>query len=108
MTFAFLPFPYLNGYALTTQFGILVALILISYRYNRIRIALIALLGIYTAYKVAFPLVRWGYIAFKAIAMFGFYVYFFLIGVGYAMNVVVGIWNFPELLKGFADGLEGR
>ncbi|KAJ7025811.1 hypothetical protein C8F04DRAFT_126771 [Mycena alexandri] len=108
MTFAFLPFPYLNGYTLTTQLGILVALMLLSYRYNRVRIALIAMLGIYTAYKITLPLVRWGYIAFKAIAMFGFYVYFFVIGVGYAMNVAVGIWNFPELLKNFADSLDGR
>ncbi|KAJ7177106.1 hypothetical protein C8R46DRAFT_1078170 [Mycena filopes] len=104
MPFAFLPFPYLNTYALTTQFGILAALLLLSYRYSRLRSALVAALGIYTAWKIVPPLARWGYIAFKAIAMFGFYVHFFIVGAGYALTAVVALWNYPELLRMFAEG----
>jgi hypothetical protein len=51
---------------------------------------------------------RWGYAAFKAIAMFGFYINFFIIGVGYIATAAGAVWNFPELLKSFAEGLEGK
>ena len=32
----------------------------------------------------------WGFVSFKAIAWFGFYVYFFLIGVGYMLRYLKG------------------
>ncbi|KAJ6574210.1 hypothetical protein B0H19DRAFT_933912 [Mycena capillaripes] len=108
MTFAFLPFPYLNIYSLTIQFLILLVLIGVSYRYRRFRLILVALLGIYTAYKITVPLARWGFTAFKAIAWMGFYINFFVLGVGYIVAGAVAVWNFPELLRGFMDGLEGK
>ncbi|KAJ7805010.1 hypothetical protein B0H14DRAFT_2882167 [Mycena olivaceomarginata] len=106
MAFAFLPFPYLRSYSLFTQFLILLVFVVLSYRYSRFRLALFAFLGIYGTYKVAVPLVRWGYAAFKGIAMFGFYVHFFVVGIGYIFTAVMGIWNSPELLQGLREGYE--
>ncbi|KAK7017689.1 hypothetical protein R3P38DRAFT_2540157 [Favolaschia claudopus] len=108
MTFAFLPFPYLHSYSLTTQFIILLALISLSYRSIVFRNLLLAVLGLYTIYKISFPLARWGYAAFKGIAMFGFYVHFFILGVGYIASGALAVWRFPELLESFMNGLEGR
>ncbi|KAF7340596.1 hypothetical protein MSAN_02131100 [Mycena sanguinolenta] len=108
MAFAFLPFPYLRSYDLLAQFIILLFLVALSYRYPRFRLGLFAVLGVHTTYKIAFPLVRWGYWSFKAIAMFGFYVYFFLIAVGYISSIALAIWNFPEALHGFAHDMENR
>ncbi|KAJ7212830.1 hypothetical protein B0H12DRAFT_1156288 [Mycena haematopus] len=108
MVFAFLPFPYLRSYGLFAQFLTLLFLAALSYRYRRFRLALLAVLGIYTTYKIAFPLVRWSYASFKAIAMFGFYVHFFVIGVGYIIAAAVTVWNFPDLLHRFIHAMEGR
>ncbi|KAJ7075558.1 hypothetical protein B0H15DRAFT_806129 [Mycena belliarum] len=108
MAFAFLPFPYLSAYALTTQFGILTVLLALSYRYRRPRLALLAALVLYTAWKTAPPLARWGFVAVKAVAWFGFYVHFFIVGVGYVVAGAAGLWNSPELLQSFIDSLEGR
>ncbi|KAF8171042.1 hypothetical protein K438DRAFT_1613420 [Mycena galopus ATCC 62051] len=104
MTFAFLPFPYLHSYSLVFQFTILLAFAALSYRYRSFRLALLGFLGIYTAYKTTVPLVRWGYAAFKAIAMFGFYVHFFIIGAGYIFYGATAVWNYPGLLQSFRDG----
>ncbi|KAJ7071830.1 hypothetical protein B0H15DRAFT_957507 [Mycena belliarum] len=49
MAFAFLPFSYLNAYALSTQFALLLALVALSYRYRCPRLALLAALALYTA-----------------------------------------------------------
>ncbi|KAJ7123373.1 hypothetical protein C8R44DRAFT_783727 [Mycena epipterygia] len=108
MPFAFLPFPYLNSFSLTTQFLILLTLIAVSYFYRGFRLVLLSFIGLYTTYKIAVPLVRWGYAAFKAIAMFGFYINFFIVGVGYIATAAAALWNFPELLKGLAETLEGK
>ncbi|KAJ6452412.1 hypothetical protein C8R45DRAFT_1040551 [Mycena sanguinolenta] len=108
MAFAFLPFPYLRSYGLLAQFIILLFLVALSYRYPRIRLGLLAALGIYTVYRIAFPLVGWGYSSFKAIAMFGFYVHFFIIGFGYISWAAVAAWNFPETLHGFVQDMENR
>ncbi|KAJ7076725.1 hypothetical protein B0H15DRAFT_955425 [Mycena belliarum] len=104
MAFALLPFPYLSAYALSTQLSLLLALLALSYRYRRPRLALLAALALYTAWKTAPPLARWGLAAVKAVAWFGFYVYFFVEGVGY----VAGLLNAPELLQSLLDALEGR
>ncbi|KAJ7161905.1 hypothetical protein C8R43DRAFT_1123610 [Mycena crocata] len=96
MPFAFLPFPYLSSYTLTNQFLILIALASVSYFYRSFRLALLTAIG------------AWAYVAFKAIAMFGFYVNFFIVGVGYIVTGAVALWNFPELLKTFIDSLEGK
>ncbi|KAJ7728276.1 hypothetical protein DFH07DRAFT_930553 [Mycena maculata] len=108
MAFAFLPFPYLNSYTLTTQFVILLVLLALSYSYRTFRVALLAFLGTYAAYKITVPVVRWGYTAFKAIAMFGFYVNFFIVGVGYIFTGAAALWHSPELLRTFLDSLEGK
>ncbi|KAJ7438151.1 hypothetical protein FB451DRAFT_1416397 [Mycena latifolia] len=108
MGFAFLPFPYLNAYSLWSQFLILVALIGLSYRYRRPRLVLVVLLLIYTIFKTTMPLVRWGFWAFKAIAWFGFYIHFFVVGAGYMFVGAAAVWNAPELLKTFVDSLDGR
>ncbi|KAJ7685963.1 hypothetical protein B0H17DRAFT_1073011 [Mycena rosella] len=108
MAFAFLPFPYLNTYTLLTQFILLLAFVAVSYLYRRPRLVLVALILIYTIFKITVPLARWGYAAFKAIALFGFYVHFFIVGAGYIFVGAAAVWNFPELLKTFVDSLEGR
>jgi hypothetical protein len=54
------------------------------------------------------PAPRWGYAAFKAIAMFGFYIHFFVLGIGYIVTGAIAVWNFPELLQNFMDSLEGK
>jgi hypothetical protein len=38
--------------------------------------------------------------------MFGFYVHFFVVGIGYIFTAVMGIWNSPELLQGLREGYE--
>jgi hypothetical protein len=58
--FAFLPFPYLNSLSLLTQFIILIALLLSSYRFRRVRLVLLIFLAIYTTYKVTPLLFRYG------------------------------------------------
>ncbi|KAJ7893274.1 hypothetical protein B0H13DRAFT_1719491 [Mycena leptocephala] len=108
MAFAFLPFPYIHSYSLTTQFVILLILVATSYRYRRFRLLVLAFLGIYTTYKITVPLARWAYAAFKAIAMFGFYIHFFVLGIGYIVTGAIAVWNFPELLQNFMDSLEGK
>ncbi|KAJ6613170.1 hypothetical protein B0H10DRAFT_1806095, partial [Mycena sp. CBHHK59/15] len=100
--------PLLHSYSLTTQFLILAALLTLSYLYRGVRISLVTLISLYTVFKVTPPLVRWGYSIFKAIAMFGFYVNFFIVGVGYIFTGAVAVWNAPELLKTFVDSLDGK
>ncbi|KAJ7451468.1 hypothetical protein B0H11DRAFT_313250 [Mycena galericulata] len=108
MPFAFLPFPYLNSYSLTTQFLILLVIGTLAYFYRHFRSAVLAFIAIYTTYRIAVPLIRWGYVAFKAIAWFGFYVHFFFLGIGYIFTAAVAIWNSPDLLQTLIDSLEGK
>ncbi|KAJ7054261.1 hypothetical protein C8F01DRAFT_1164563 [Mycena amicta] len=108
MPFAFLPFPYLSSFALTNQLLILISLCIISYVYRPIRLAILGLLGSYAVYVVGRILLRWGFVSFKAIAWFGFYVYFFLIGVGYIITGASTIWNLPETLSSFVESMESK
>ncbi|KAJ7636466.1 hypothetical protein FB45DRAFT_906656 [Roridomyces roridus] len=108
MAFAFLPLPFLNSFSLPVQFLILLGLAFCAYRYETFRAILMPIVGIYCLYKVTVPLVRWAFFVFKTIAWFGFYVNFFLLGIGYIFTGAMGIWNFPELLQTFMDSLEGK
>ncbi|KAJ7677697.1 hypothetical protein DFH06DRAFT_1465612 [Mycena polygramma] len=105
MSFAFLPFPYLSSYTLPVQFILLLLIVAISYRYRRCRSLILTFLGIYTAYKITGPLIRYGYAAFKALAWFGFYVHFFILGIGYIATGALVVCN---ALQDFLDGLEGK
>ncbi|KAJ7218584.1 hypothetical protein GGX14DRAFT_595336 [Mycena pura] len=108
MAFAFLPFPYLNTFSLTTQFLILLALVAFSNFYRPFRLILLTLFGTYAVCCIAVPVVRWGYAAFKAIAWFGFYVNFFIVGIGYIASGAGAAWAFPETLQNFISRLEGQ
>ncbi|KAJ7676667.1 hypothetical protein DFH06DRAFT_1168781 [Mycena polygramma] len=101
MSFAFLPFPYLSSYTLPVQFILLLLIVAISYRYRRFRLLILTFFGIYTTG----PLIRYGYAAFKALAWFGFYVHFFILGIGYIATGALVVWN---ALQDFLDGLEGK
>ncbi|KAF7313986.1 hypothetical protein HMN09_00557100 [Mycena chlorophos] len=108
MPFAFLPFPYLHNFTLLNQFLILVSLCIIAYVYRPIRLALLGILGSYAVYVVGKVLIRWGFVAFKGIAWMGFYLYFFLIGVGYILTAATTLWNLPEMLSGLVEGMENK
>ncbi|KAF7369520.1 hypothetical protein MVEN_00281800 [Mycena venus] len=108
MAFAFLPLPYLRSYSLPAQFIILIILCALSYRYPRFRLAVLGTLGVYTTYKVTPPLFRWAFAAFKTIVWFGFYVHFFILGVGYIVTGALGVWNLPETLQAGLSGMEAK
>ncbi|KAF7303931.1 hypothetical protein MIND_00623700 [Mycena indigotica] len=108
MPFAFLPFPYLHTFALPNQLLILVSLCILSYLYRPFRLAVFGIFGSYVVYIVGRLLLRWGFVSFKAIAWFGFYVNFFLIGIGYIVTAGTTLWNLPEMLSGFVEGMDSK
>ncbi|KAJ6502939.1 hypothetical protein C8R47DRAFT_219509 [Mycena vitilis] len=108
MPFAFLPFPYLSSYTLPVHFILLLLIVGISYRYRRFRLLILTFLGTYTAYKITGPLIRYGFTAFKALAWFGFYLHFFILGIGYIATGALGVWNAPDVLQDLLDKLEGK
>jgi hypothetical protein len=62
----------------------------------------------YIAFKIVIPVGRWGFYLFKYIALFGFYVHFFSVGIGFILS---GFGLFSELgdrLKWLSDELDGR
>lgn len=78
--------PFISSYSLKYQLGTLFLLLLVSYLHRGARLTLAFLASLYIAFFSIVPVLRWTYSLFKAIAMLGFYVYFFLIGLDYILS----------------------
>ncbi|KDR79496.1 hypothetical protein GALMADRAFT_1243127 [Galerina marginata CBS 339.88] len=89
--------PLIYGYSAKVQLCVLSILLLISYLHRGARFAIAAIASAYLAFKTLIPLAGWTFYIFKGIAMFGFYITYFKIGIGYIMTAIDFVLN---------DGLE--
>ena len=80
--------PFISSYSLKFQLITLFVLLFISYLHRGTRLLLACLATLYIAFLCVIPLIRWTYYLFKAIAMFGFYVHHFWMGLGF---LVIGV-----------------
>ncbi|KJA16017.1 hypothetical protein HYPSUDRAFT_148417 [Hypholoma sublateritium FD-334 SS-4] len=89
--------PFIYEYPIKVQLSILLFFLVISYVNRRARIAVGSLAGAYLGFKILAPVMGWTFFLFKAVAWFGFYIYFFQKAVRYAIT------SFDYIL---GDGLE--
>ncbi len=87
---AFPSLPIIRNFELKIQLSIFATLLVISYLHRIPRIVLSGLITRYVALKFLIPIAIWafGWIIWlvKAIAMLGFYIHFFQLGLGYLAN----------------------
>jgi hypothetical protein len=96
--------PFIHNYSIKIQFLILFFLLVGSYLHRGARRTIGLLASAYLAFKAIVPIFRLLFWLFKAIAMFGFYVHYFQIGLGLILAGVVLIddglkWLVRELEK---------
>ncbi|KAF8805076.1 hypothetical protein BYT27DRAFT_7193615 [Phlegmacium glaucopus] len=75
--------PFIGSYSLKFQLTTLLILLIISYLHRGVRLILAGLTTLYLVTLCFIPLIRWTYYLFKAIALFGFYVHYFHMGIGF-------------------------
>lgn len=84
---AFVPLPIIGELALKFQFSILAILLVVSYIHRTSRLAFSGVITLYAGYKFLVPVSVWifGWTLWlaKGIAMLGFYIHFFQLGLGY-------------------------
>lgn len=89
MTFAmsFPSLPIIGDLELKIQLSILATLLAIGYFHRVSRLVLSGLISLYIAYTFLIPIATWtfGWVIWlvKAVAMLGFYIHFFQLGLGY-------------------------
>lgn len=93
-----LTFPLINKFSALTQSGILALLLLISYLHKGARYLVLGLILTYVGFKTIIPIGSWCYAIFKWIAMFGFYITYFQIGIGFIATGIGGVFVFLENL----------
>lgn len=87
--------PFISSYSLRYQLGILLVLLFLSYLHRGVRLTLAFLATLYIGFFSIVSVIRWIYYLFKAIAMLGFYMHFFLMGLRY---IILGLeWAQNEL-----------
>ncbi|KAF8066510.1 hypothetical protein FPV67DRAFT_1190689 [Lyophyllum atratum] len=91
-----LTLPLIGHYPALHQSLILALLLLISYFHKRARYLLSGLVLLFLGYKTVVPIARVGYAVFKGVAMLGFYVHYFQVGVGVIMAGIGGVMIFLE------------
>lgn len=95
VSFMYFELPFISSYSLKFQLTILFILLIISYHHRGARLILACLATLYLVIGFSVPLIRWLYYLFKAIAMFGFYVHFFRMGLVF---IFIGVeWVIHEL-----------
>lgn len=88
--------PLISHFSALTQSGILALLIILSYLHKGARYIITGLVISLIGFKVLVPTVRWLYILFKWIAMLGFYVQYFQVGVGFISTGIAAAIAFVE------------
>ena len=95
-----LTLPLISHFSALTQSGILGLLIVFSYLNKGARYVIGGLIVLLIGFKVLLPIVRWAYIIFKWVAMMGFYLHHFQVGIGFILSGAGGVILFVEgLLK---------
>ncbi|KAF8148070.1 hypothetical protein B0H34DRAFT_669173 [Crassisporium funariophilum] len=102
--------PLIHEYSIKVQLSILAMLLVASYCHRGIRFVLGGLATLYLAFHVLSPVVRWGFYAFKFIAMFGFYIHYFQIGVGIIVTGVAFVYTdgIDALTQALEQGRKAR
>jgi len=85
--------PLIHNFSLKIQLLVLFLLLVGSYLHRGARRTIAFLCTAYLAFKVIVPLSRLLFWLFKAIAMFGFYVHYFQVGLGFIVAGVVFIFD---------------
>lgn len=93
-----LTLPFISQFSALAQSGILGSLLLLSYLHKGARYLVSGLILAYVGYKTLVPISVWAYTLFKWIAMFGFYVTYFQIGVGFIATAIGVVLVFFENL----------
>ncbi|KAG5638604.1 hypothetical protein H0H81_011494 [Sphagnurus paluster] len=86
--------PFLSSFSSLHQSLILAFLIVISYFHRYARWGASGLILAFVVYESIVPVTQWAFKIFKWIAMFGFYVNYFQIGVGFIITGVGGVLAF--------------
>lgn len=95
-----LTLPLINHFSALIQSGILGLLLIFSYLHKGARYVIAGLILLLIGFKILLPVVRWLYIIFKLVAMLGFYIHYFQVGVGLIVMGAGGVILFVEgLLK---------
>ncbi|KAF8901470.1 hypothetical protein CPB84DRAFT_958083 [Gymnopilus junonius] len=96
--------PLIYDYSAKVQFSVLFALLLISYLNRKARVVIAILATGVIIFKLAVPLSSWAIYVAKGIAMLGFYVKFFWVGLDYIKSGVDYV--FPDFLDGLVETWE--
>jgi hypothetical protein len=96
--------PLIHHYSIKVQLLVLFLLLILSYLHRGARRSIAFLSTAYIAFKIIVPTFRLLVWLFKAIAMFGFYVHYFQIGLGF---IIAGaMFIFDDGLKWLAQELD--
>jgi hypothetical protein len=98
-----LTLPLISHFSALTQSEILAFLIVLSYLHKGARYVIAGLILALIGSKILLPVARWGYIIFKWIAMMGFYIHYFKVGIEFITSGIGAAVLFGE---GFLEEVE--
>jgi hypothetical protein len=100
----YIAIPLIHNFSIKIQLITLFLLLFGTYLHRGTRLSICILSAAYLAFKAIVPIFRLLFWLFKSIAMFGFYVHYFQLGLGF---IVAGVlFVFDDGLKWLARELE--